>query len=889
MGSSAARKVLAAALPFAADAEAETLIGGDTDRETTVGEPLAGSADTALDDGLPPPTKAQVFFWAEVCGAIHERGREGMTNEKWPPDLDPDVQDLKQMADRRLLAKRRGVWRLRRDWYERLTTLKVMAVPTPVLRRVERPAPDCPTYAELEAYERICRWLDACPRGRSRLPFAGLVALGAEDNEPVPELRAMRRLRLVRHTAGCEWALSASWQKRLQELHRGIARALRNVGPEDQSVAAPAPVSLCAGLDTWGLNWVVETKALPPRLRAELDDAQAEAQAAEREVETRWAFDGVPLRIYQAGVRAKGVGDKATGARSKGVSWSYILVNPSLRLLIRRTPLGGIAASARLGSECLWRRTPLAALNDLNALIRRMWGREKGRWQVSYAHLAHDVADAPLELEQLERYVSRSRRRALYDAAQAESERLRRGLRVIRRGISDDAEFEWDSLDWDALPTVDWEAEFANDEELLAADPFAEDGYEREGVNGWHGTARREIVAREATVALEEPLERRALTVHRWGQRLSGVAFSQGGPVSFVMYRKDWEGRLKGKRHMEPLWKAAGWDGQAAVTRHEARLAREPIRELRAVIGGGTGVEQTASPLDDPWVFLARQADVWGEIVGRAEACPGAVDVAWIRRVIPREGESNRSRWDTDPAWHVVQRAPFASCASTADRRLIRRRQRLHDVRKLDQQVLGLLKTREALLHADPMGRDLSLAVRDALRALEREVTRRGEEFGAAAWVRRRDRHLPVQTRGTILPFRRRIPPGERDAERAPVRDLETALDGMAGWRGDGGPEVGIAATSSWMPAPACGVLGASAEEGARDGRVSMRTRAWLRQRSAEIRMREAFAALEEAEARGGSPRVLDRLAAVFERAMAAYAASAGMLRQLGGMDGSER
>jgi hypothetical protein len=842
----------------------------------------------ALHDGLPPTTKVQVFFWAEVCGAVHARGREGMPDGQWPPDLGPDPHDLKQMAERGLLAKRRGVWRLRRDWYARLTTLKVRAVPTPALRRLERPAPDCPTYAELAAFECICRWLDARPRARSRLPFAGLAALGAENEEPTPELRAMRRLRLVRHTAGCEWALSAIWQERLRELHRGVARALRKIGPAEVEAGVPSPVSLCAGIDTWGLNWVIEAKALPARLRAELDDAQAEAQATEREVETNWAFDGVPLRIYQAGVRAKGGGSGVEGtcAQSKGVSWSYILVNPSLRLLVRRTPLGGIAASARLGSACLWRRTPLAALNELNALIRRMWGREKGRWQVSYAHLAHDVADAPLDIEQLERYVSRSRRRALFDAAQVEAERLRRRVRVVGRGREDRDEYlHDDDVDWDALPMVDWEPEFAEDEELLAADPFAEECYEWGAPDGWGRTAR---VNKEVAAALEEPVERRALAVHRWGQRLSGVAFSQGGPVSFVMYRKDWEGRLKGNRHMEPLWEAAGWDGQAPVTRHEARLTREPIRELR-LVGGGTGVERATSSLDDPWEFLACQAEVWGAIVGRAEACPGAVDVAWIRRVVPREGESNRSRWDTDPWWRVVQRAPFDPSASTATaaRRLIRRRQRLHDVHKVDQQLLGLLKTREAMLHADPTGRDLSLAVRDALRALEREVMRRGEEFGHAAWVRRRDRHLPVGVRWAVLPFRPRICPSERDAERARVRDLETALNGMPGWsEGERTTStIGSAAPAGHPPDRGPDAGPGSEDDGGQDG---IRRRAWLRWRSAETRMRAAFAALEEAEATGGSSRLLGRLAVAFERASEAFATSDGILHRLRGMGGSD-
>ena len=40
------------------------------------------------------------------------------------------------------------------------------------------------------------------------------------------------------------------------------------------------------------------------------------------------------------------------------VSWFYILRNPSLVLLIRRSPLGSIFAQARLGSACLGRLTP---------------------------------------------------------------------------------------------------------------------------------------------------------------------------------------------------------------------------------------------------------------------------------------------------------------------------------------------------------------------------------------------------------------------------------------------------------------------------------------------------------------------------------------------------
>src|SRR5262249_7584110 len=113
--------------------------------------------------------------------------------------------------------------------------------------------------------------------------------------------------------------------------------------------------------------------------------------------------DGAPLTMYRAGVSAKQGG---------GVSWAYILRNPSLTLLIRRSPLGGIVAQARLGSEGLWRLSERRALDELDVLVRRMWVRQlpfrrdhtgarkaqdAARWQVSQVHIAVDVAHAPLK------------------------------------------------------------------------------------------------------------------------------------------------------------------------------------------------------------------------------------------------------------------------------------------------------------------------------------------------------------------------------------------------------------------------------------------------------------------------------------------------------------
>jgi len=851
-------------------------------------------------DGLPPPTKAQVFYWAQLCGELQLRGAAGIAKaEGWPADLTPSQTTLKALQERGLVARRDRAWKLRRRWYERLSALKVLAVNTPPLTLADRPAPNLPTYAEMDAWEAVCRWLDAQLGRRARLPFVGLEPLlgqargtaleitRGEETAPAGPfaadqlllgallqvqrahevaahavgehaalLKGMRRYRLVRHTADCAWALSPRWRERLRDLHAGIEQALREYAPSLSPPSAPAR-SLCAGLDTWALNWVVEEKALPARLRRELDDYQESARAREGEVETAWVYDGVPLRMYQAGVRAKG---------GKGVSWSYILVNPSLRLLIRRAPLGGIVANARLGSECLWRRTPRAALDELHTLIRRLWGRDRGRWQVSYAHLAHDVANAPLEREQLDRYVSRSRRQAVYDAARGEMARL---LREARPRDAAGAGLEWDALSTgEAL--YDWEAEYGEDEELLYADAFAEEDY------AWDGTSR---AVKQAKAELETDAEQRAIASYCWGKRLSGVAFSPGGAVSFVMYRKDWEGRLKGKRHMEPVWKAAGWDGREPVTRHEARLVREPIRELCARGAGGGSSSDERALLDDPWRFLEEVPNIWARMVGRADTCPEAVDVAWLRRVVSREGESNRSRWDTDPVWRVVQAAPFAP-APIASRRLIRRTQQRHDVRMVDRGLLGLFKRREALLHADPSGRDLSLAMRDAVAGLERELVARGEPFDEAVRRKRQDCGLPVPLADRVLPLRPRQTGEETDALRTLAEELERDLDlvgheeasgieGIENERRRGEEEPDLVRSGAL---PSGNDIGLQLSAMGPHERVA--TYVSLRARSAELRMREAHGALEAAELAGALPIELDRLERAFLRATAAYDAA---------------
>jgi hypothetical protein len=175
-----------------ATAQARLFDAADTTAATSAAVPAEASppaAPSTADDGLPPPPKAQVFYWAQLCGKLSTRGTAGIAAvEDWPADVRPTTSTLTVLVQRGFIARRDRAWKLRRNWYARLTTLKARAVDTPPLTFAERPAPHLPTYGELEQWETVCRWLDVQPGCRARLPCVGLAALlrGVEQEERHP-------------------------------------------------------------------------------------------------------------------------------------------------------------------------------------------------------------------------------------------------------------------------------------------------------------------------------------------------------------------------------------------------------------------------------------------------------------------------------------------------------------------------------------------------------------------------------------------------------------------------------------------------------------------------------------------------------------------------------
>ncbi len=718
-----------------------------------------------------PPTKAQVLYWKELCEAVAAKKGAGMADNAWPPQIAPSSLTLKTLVERRLLVRRSKAWHVRRDWQSRLSHLRAIAVPTPLLHALDRPAPHLPTFAEMQAWEPVLLWLDAQPQRRARLPFAGF------DESVCPLLAAMRQYRLVRLTQpSCYWVLSPHWKERFLALWHATLKAEGDAPPRQSLVGDPT--SLVAGIDTWYLNRIDED-GLPVHLRRELDAYQQEARDGDTEVETCWVFDGAPLKMYRAGVSA---------AQGGGASWGYLLRNGSLALRIRRKPLGGIIAQAQFSSECLWRLTPLAALNQLDAFIKQMWGQTHGHWQNSQVHLCHDVMNCSIELEQVERYVSRSRTQAIFEAAQAE----------IAERLGQDA---------DLHAGMDWGEIYGGDAGCFV-DPLLALGEELD------------LVA--------EPVEERQVSVYRYGRRLSGVAWSQGGDISLVHYVKTLEIQRTGKRHMVPLWQERGYTGTELVVRTEARLRRGAIRALKVA-----GCARDA--LDNPWTFLEHLSEIWALVVGRAYPEPGTVDVAWIRRVIPTE-DTNRSRWPTDPIWRVIQDATFTPASAEA-RQVIREEQQTHDVDRRVRTIYGALVSAVALAVPEGEHWDVSQAIRYIAPRLVEESEVPGKEFGELLHERRRRFNLPVQPVAKVLPLRDpRI-----QADQPDPAELDQEPEGYF-------------------------------------------ERAWWHMELAERRMKEALDRLDQARHQGASPQRLAELEAIYQHEAGVYVAA---LELLSGGDGA--
>jgi hypothetical protein len=237
--------------------------------------------------------------------------------------------------------------------------------------------------------------------------------------------------------------------------------------------------------------------------------------------------------------------------------------------------------------------------------------------------------------------------------------------------------------------------------------------------------------------------------------------------------------------------------------------------------------------LDNPWTLLDHLEAIFATVVGVAdEVCPDAVNVSWLRLVVPSEQETNHARWETDLTWRVIQAAQFSPTPAQAPaRRLIRRTEHVRCAEQLDGILYGLLVRRVAELHPKGEQWDVSRAVGDVVPALTELAAQPDKDFGQRVRNRRQELGLPVAPAGKVLPLRASPPPPE--------------------------PPEALAALDAEPP----------------ETEAEQERAAW-RARLAERRMREAHLALEEAEQHGASQRELERATGAFVQVVAVYKAT---------------
>jgi len=352
------------------------------------------------------------------------------------------------------------------------------------------------------------------------------------------------------------------------------------------------------GVDTLVLNFYYLDEhgkplrqPIPEELKEQLDAWKQAAIVAEEPVPIPLTFEGVPLHMYPNGA-------------GRG-QWRWLLRCDSFNLLISMGRLNGIA-QVRLSSEYLW-----SSLNLDNAFLRvEMFVSEffKRRLftQVSEVHLCADVAGWDVEtIDQRKEFVSRSRKRGMYE-------------------VTD-----------------------------LHIEDFS------------------------------------------YGLKRSGFLFSRGGPISCVIYDKTREiVQQSQKWWMHDIWHGNGWNDEThpVVWRVEFRFRRDVLREI--------SVEDEFHGINDAFHLAEHIEALWAYAAGHEGGGSDGLPDGWLRYVIPGN-DSNRSRWETQPVWCLVQGAFHLPTEDVDRSAVIRERKRQANIERATAATVGYLSSMAAWLGQD--------------------------------------------------------------------------------------------------------------------------------------------------------------------------------------------
>jgi hypothetical protein len=167
------------------------------------------------------------------------------------------------------------------------------------------------------------------------------------------------------------------------------------------------------------------------------------------------------------------------------------------------------------------------------------------------------------------------------------------------------------------------------------------------------------------------------------GLQETGFDFSQRGAMSCTIYDKTRELRKSGKFWFVDLWRLRnGWneEEEPSVWRVEMRFKRQVLHELKQ--GDFHGIE-------DVYDLPKRFPVLWTYATGHLDGGTDGLPDGWLRCVFPN-GDKNRARWPTHPAWKVVQQAFTESMAMPEHfGTIIRKRREEMNVERALEAIIG--------------------------------------------------------------------------------------------------------------------------------------------------------------------------------------------------------
>jgi hypothetical protein len=174
----------------------------------------------------------------------------------------------------------------------------------------------------------------------------------------------------------------------------------------------------------------------------------------------------------------------------------------------------------------------------------------------------------------------------------------------------------------------------------------------------------------------------------------TGFAFGKDkkgrSSLSCRIYDKTREIEQSGKAWVYDLWHAHGWsEDDGTVWRVEVSFKRDVLHELFHEETDAWGVE-------DAYVLPDVLPLLWAYAVGQVNGGPDGLPDGWIRCAVSN-GDKNRSRWPTHPAWKEVQLA-FAQSVAIPEQfgRIIRKRHEERSIEKGIEAVIGYITSMAA-------------------------------------------------------------------------------------------------------------------------------------------------------------------------------------------------